>query len=81
MPKIFEWDGFKFFFFSNEGNPLERCHIHVRKDSKIAKFWILPEVRIDSSWGMSSKELKILEEKILEKRSFIEEKWNEFFNK
>ena len=31
MPKVFEINGFKFFFFSNEGNPLEPCHIHVRK--------------------------------------------------
>ena len=31
MPRVFELDGYKFFFFSNEGNPLEPCHIHVRK--------------------------------------------------
>ena len=81
MPKIFEWEGFKFFFFSNEGNPLEPCHIHVRKGEKIAKFWILYEIFIDSSWGMSSKELKELEEQIIENRKLIEEKWNEFFKK
>jgi hypothetical protein len=81
MPKIFEWDGYKFFFFSNEGNPLEPCHIHVRKDDKIAKFWMFPEVVVDSSWGMSSKELNILEVKISENRILIEEKWNEFFKK
>jgi len=80
MPKIFEWDGYKFFFFSNEGKPLEPCHVHVRKGDKIAKFWILTEIAVDSSWGMSSKELNILEEKIIENRNLIEEKWNEFFN-
>ena len=31
MPKIFEWKGYKFFFYANEGEPLERCHIHVMK--------------------------------------------------
>ena len=81
MPKIFEWEGFKFFFFSNEGNPPEPCHIHVRKGDKIAKFWILQGVIIDFSWGMSSKELKELEDKIIENRKLIEEKWNEFFSK
>ncbi|HIS66667.1 MAG TPA: DUF4160 domain-containing protein, partial [Candidatus Scatomorpha merdipullorum] len=38
MPKVFEIDGFKFFFFSNEGNPQEPCHIHVRKGNGLAKF-------------------------------------------
>ncbi|MBO5116749.1 MAG: DUF4160 domain-containing protein, partial [Treponema sp.] len=40
MPKVFEINGFKFFFFSNEGNPLEPCHIHVRKSGCLAKLWI-----------------------------------------
>jgi hypothetical protein len=58
MPKLFEWQGYKFFFFSNEGNPLEPCHIHVRKDGNLAKFWVVPVVYLASSWGMNPKELK-----------------------
>lgn len=81
MPKIFEWEGYKFFFFSNEGNPLEPCHIHVRKNDNIAKYWILPEVLLDSSWGMSSKELNMLQKIIIENKNLIQEKWNEFFIK
>lgn len=81
MPKIFEWDGYKFFFFSNEGDPLEPCHIHVRKNENIAKYWIVPEVILDSSWGMSSKELNMLQKKLIENQKLIEEKWNEFFSK
>ncbi|MFH1259702.1 MAG: DUF4160 domain-containing protein [Elusimicrobiota bacterium] len=71
MPKIFEWNGFKFFFFSNEGSPAERCHIHVRKGSNVAKFWIEPEVSLASSWGMSSTELNLLEKKIEEIKDLI----------
>ena len=81
MPKVFEWNGYRFFFFSNEGNPMEPCHIHVRKGDSIAKFWINESVALDSSWGMSSKELSILENKIDEHRELIKEKWDEFFNK
>jgi hypothetical protein len=40
VPKIFELEGYKFFFFSNEGNPLEACHVHVRKQSSRATFWV-----------------------------------------
>jgi hypothetical protein len=45
MPKIFEWRGYKFFFFSDEGDPLEPCHIHIRKAEQYAKIWIEPEVQ------------------------------------
>lgn len=30
MPVVFRWKGCKFFFFSNEGDPREALHIHVR---------------------------------------------------
>jgi hypothetical protein len=45
MLKIFEWRGYKFFFFSDEGDPLEPCHIHIRKAEQYAKIWIEPEVQ------------------------------------
>ena len=57
MPKIFEWKGYKFFFFSNEGDPLEPCHIHIRKNKNIAKFWVKPEVSLSSAWGISRSQL------------------------
>ena len=80
MPKIFEWRGYKFFFFSNEGDPLEPCHIHVRKGGNVAKFWIVPDVTLASSWGMTAKELNRLEAKVHKIKSLIEERWNEHFN-
>lgn len=81
MPKVFEWNGYKFFFFSNEGEPVEPCHIHVRKGGGIAKYWIDDMVTLDSSWGMTSKELNTLAIKIEEQRELIMERWNEFFGK
>jgi len=30
LPKVLEYKGYKFFFFSNEGNPLEPSHIHFK---------------------------------------------------
>ncbi|OGR89548.1 MAG: hypothetical protein A2992_03870 [Elusimicrobia bacterium RIFCSPLOWO2_01_FULL_59_12] len=79
MPKIFEWSGYKFFFFSNEGTPRERCHVHVRKGEKTAKFWIEPSVTLESAYEMSSQELNKIEKVILEKSDLIRSKWNEFF--
>ena len=30
MPVVFRYKSFRFFFYSNEGNPREAMHIHVR---------------------------------------------------
>ena len=79
MPKVFEIDGYKFFFFSNEGNPLEPCHIHVRKGNGLAKFWISPTVRLDSTVAFTSKDLKFIEAAVRNNVELIMEAWNEFF--
>ncbi|MBI4063381.1 MAG: DUF4160 domain-containing protein [Elusimicrobia bacterium] len=79
MPKVFEWNGYKFFFFSNEGKPREPCHIHVRKGASLAKFWVDPEVKLNSSWGMSPAELNQVEKIIEERAGLIRRKWNEYF--
>lgn len=46
MPKVFEWNGYKFFFYSNEGEPIKRCHVHIRKDRAIAKFILEEDVML-----------------------------------
>ena len=38
MPIVFRYKGYRFFFFSNEGDPREPMHIHVRKGEASAKF-------------------------------------------
>lgn len=44
MPVVFRYKGYRFFFFSNEGDPLEPMHIHVRRGEATAKLWMLPQV-------------------------------------
>jgi hypothetical protein len=80
MPKIFEYRGYRFFFFSNEGEPLERRHVHVRKGANIAKFWIEPEVACEAAWGMSANELNNLEKIVEEHKELIRRKWDEYFS-
>lgn len=52
MPVIFCHKGYKFFFYSNEGEPLEPAHIHVRDAVAEAKFWLIPEVRVARNDGL-----------------------------
>jgi hypothetical protein len=79
MPKVLVIRGFKFFFYSNEGDPLERMHIHVRKNQYVAKFWLGPTVQLASSWGFTPKELNWLEKTVLEHQEVLAEAWNEYF--
>lgn len=46
MPEVFRYRGFRFYFFSNEGNPREPVHIHVESANGKAKFWLRPEATI-----------------------------------
>lgn len=73
MPLIFVFKGFRFFFFSNEGHPREPMHIHIRKDAKIAKVWLRPEISIAESYGFTGRELTILLKVVRTRRAEIME--------
>lgn len=57
MPIVLRIDGFKFLFYSNEGNPREPAHIHVRRGRDEAKFWLNPDVALDYNDGLGAREL------------------------
>lgn len=80
MPVVFESNGFKFFFFSNEGDPREPIHIHVRKERNLAKYWLVPEVHLATSFGFSAVELNKIRKIVDNRKSEIEDAWNEHFN-
>jgi hypothetical protein len=80
MPKVFEWRGYRFHFFSNEGFPLESVHIHVRKGQNRAKFWIKPVIALASNYGFIGQELIEFRNKIEENKDLIQERWYEHFN-
>lgn len=80
MPLVFAFKGFRFFFFANEGHPREPVHIHVRKETKLAKFWLGPPVQLAESRGFSAKELNRIAEIISNRSSEILGAWNEYFS-
>jgi len=79
MPVVFRYKGFRFFFYSNEGDPLEPLHIHVRKAEYVAKFWLEPEPGIARAYGLTSGELRELLAVAVENRELIRRYWNEHF--
>jgi len=79
MPVVLRFKGYTFFFFSNEGNPREPLHVHVRKSGSSAKFWLEAQVRVSESYGLNSQELNELAKVIADNRHLIERTWHEFF--
>ena len=79
MPVVFRYKGYKFFFFSNEGDPREPLHIHVRKAESVAKFWLEPEPGIAKAYGFTSHELRELLGVAMENTDLIRRYWNEHF--
>lgn len=80
MPKVFDWNGYRFHFFSDEGNPREPVHIHVRKGRDNVKFWLYPEVIVAYNRGFSSREQSELASVIEQRKNEIESAWNDHFS-
>lgn len=76
-PTVFYKNNIRFFFFSLEE---DRMHIHVSQAGKKAKFWIEPSIELDNSYGFNLKELKLIEQEIINNESAIREKWNSHHN-
>ncbi len=77
MPTVLRIKGYRFFFFSLEGN--EPPHIHVEFGEKVAKFWLDP-VNLASSYGFRSHDLTEVRAIVIENRVKFLEKWNEHFS-
>ena len=74
MPTIFEQEGFRFFFYSNDHTPI---HVHVSKGSGEAVFNMESEVILRESIGLKVKELARAQELAEANKETIIEKWHE----
>jgi hypothetical protein len=60
------------------GDHNEPPHVHVERDDKVAKFWLDP-VRLQSSKGVSGKELNRIRKLVEENQERFQRRWNEYF--
>lgn len=74
MPTIFTEDGFRFFFYSNDHEPI---HVHVRKGGAEAVFHMTPELRLRESVGFKLQELNRAQELAESRQEAIIRAWNE----
>ncbi len=77
MPTVLRLLGFRFFFYSEEGN--EPPHIHVEKGDARGKYWIDPVERVYMR-GFSRQDIKRAETFIHDHRQLINDTWHEHFS-
>lgn len=77
MPTVLRWNGYRFYFFSNEGS--EPPHIHIDKGGSSAKYWLEP-VAMARNLGYSAKELKEIEAEVSQERAAFLEAWRDHFS-
>ena len=78
MPQIFEKDGYKFFFYSNEHRPI---HVHVRRGGGEAVFEVENGVELRESQGLKVKELARAEALAEAHRELIIRTWHEHLDR
>lgn len=76
MPTIFRMNGFRFFFYSNEGN--EPPHIHVEKGDGSGKYWLQP-IEKGYTVGFTGREERQIKEIVENNCELFIQKWNDFF--
>jgi hypothetical protein len=76
MSTLLRIDGFRFFFYSSEGQ--EPPHAHVEKGDGEAKLG-LPPVQLVYSYRLTPTELRSVRELIFQHQAAFVERWNEHF--
>ncbi len=76
MPTVFEKDGYRFFFYSNDHEPI---HVHVRYGGGEAVFDVAENVDLRGSQRMKMHELRKAQQLAEEHRGLILEKWHGYF--
>lgn len=80
MPVVLRTEGLRFFFYSNEGDPREPPHIHVRQGNEEAKFWLTPGVSLAYNEGLSARTLNRVQKLVEHHRDELERAWNDYFS-
>lgn len=78
MPTVLEVDGFRFYFYANEGT--EPPHVHVDKGGATAKVWLATGDWAHSH-GYKSAQERAIRKIVTEHQTELMERWNEFFGR
>ena len=77
-PTVLQSRPYRFFFFSSDRN--EPTHVHVKRDIKLAKFWLAP-VRMAYTYGFNQVELNRIAALVLENEAALSKAWHDYFKR
>ena len=77
MPVVLRESGFRFYFFSEEGNG--PAHVHVDKGGASAKYWLDP-IRLAANEGYKPADLKRIGQIIFEHQTELLRQWHDYFD-
>ena len=70
---------YRFFFYSNEGNPTKAPHIHVRSQNGEAKISLVEPYAVMLNAGFSAQELRKICKLVQEKREILKGAYHDYF--
>jgi hypothetical protein len=78
VPTLLEVEGFRFYFFSFEGN--EPPHVHVRKADGKAKLWLSP-VELVYARRFTKAQVRRILELTQDHAAYFLQRWEEYFHR
>ncbi len=78
MPTVLRRGPYRFFFVSLDRD--EPPHVHVRRENRVAKFWLDP-VALQQTGGYNRTELNTIARLVYEYRDRLLESWYAFFGR
>ena len=77
MPTVLRSGPFRFFFYSSDRE--EPPHVHVERDTAIAKIWLTP-VRIERSRGFNRHQIRRACRIVEKHQQQLLGRWNDYFS-
>jgi hypothetical protein len=77
-PTVLQSGPYRCFFFSSDRN--EPTHVHVKRDRKLAKFWLAP-IRMAYNYGFTPTELNRIMAIVREHEAELLKAWHDYFNR
>ena len=78
MPTLFIIFGIRFFFYSDDHEPI---HVHISYGGKLAKIQVLPEVEVVYDQGVGPQVLKKALKTVENYKEEIISEWHSYFDK
>jgi hypothetical protein len=76
VPTLLRWQGYRFYFFP--GDAPEPPHVHVQKEDRHAKYWLIP-AELARNRGFRPHEIREIEKAVKRHAAEFLEKWHETF--